>query len=232
MAAWPCTTVAWPSSRAPCAHACSRRRAPGSPPSSAHDHAGTGTASWRCPMRALRKPVRQRSGARELREAYAMKDRTVEIVEHRALTASSGGPHGRDHRARSRAAAASADVASKQVTYTNNWPYEPLVGNTPTPSTFLLVGVQRAVPDRRHRAAGLALRAHAYARNSAPTLPATDPLRDLRDHAVDARDREVLLGGARAVPDADPARRDHRALPGRRPGVLRLRALRACCPIR
>ena len=26
---------------------------------------------------------------------------------------------------------------SKQVTYTNNWPHEPLVGNTPAPSLWL-----------------------------------------------------------------------------------------------
>ena len=46
------------------------------------------------------------------------------------------------------------------------------------------------------------------------------------DHAVDARDREVLLARRRALPRPDPARRDDRALPGRGTECVRLPARR------
>ena len=67
------------------------------------------------------------------------------------------------------------------MSYTNNWPYEPLVGNTPTSSIVHVDRVQRAVHDRRHRAAGLAPRGLArQGRGRRSTPPATDPLRGLR----------------------------------------------------
>ena len=52
------------------------------------------------------------------------------------------------------------------MSYTNNWPYEPLVGNTPTVGRVHVVGVQRAVPDRRHRPARLAPRGVARQRSA------------------------------------------------------------------
>ncbi len=77
-----------------------------------------------------------------LREAYAMKQDTVDTAEHRraltaffwwtawAATTERATPTGEV------AAAAGLPVA-KKVTYTNNWPSEPLVGNTPPPSLFI-----------------------------------------------------------------------------------------------
>jgi hypothetical protein len=68
-----------------------------------------------------------------LREDYAMKDSTVDTVEHRrALTAFIWWTAWAATTERPRDAAAAAGD-SKQVTYTNNWPSEPLVGNTPAP---------------------------------------------------------------------------------------------------
>jgi nitric oxide reductase subunit B len=83
-----------------------------------------------------------------LREAYAMKQSTVDTPEHRrALTAffwwtawAATTERATDAAAGTQATtadAANAGKASKRVTYTNNWPSEPLVGNTPPPSLWL-----------------------------------------------------------------------------------------------
>ena len=91
-----------------------------------------------------------------LRDAYAMKQDTVDTLEHRrALTAffwwtawaatterASGGET---------LAPGKTGIANKKVTYTNNWPSEPLGGQHATPCVVGMVGLQRAVPDRRHR---------------------------------------------------------------------------------
>ena len=66
---------------------------------------------------------------RELREAYAMRDGTVPDRRappraHRVLLL--------DRRGRR-----STKRPGSTMTYTNNWPHEPLVGNAPTASTFL-----------------------------------------------------------------------------------------------
>ena len=64
----------------------------------------------------------------ELREAYAMKNDTVPDAEHRrALTAFFWWT----------AWAAMTERPGSQVTYTNNWPGEPLIGNAPTPTMYL-----------------------------------------------------------------------------------------------
>ena len=79
----------------------------------------------------------------KLREGYAMREGTVDTMEHRrALTAfiwwtawaatterpgDSGATMSPDP----------AGVESHKVTYTNNWPSEPLVGNTPPPALWL-----------------------------------------------------------------------------------------------
>ncbi|HEX2596156.1 MAG TPA: nitric-oxide reductase large subunit [Luteimonas sp.] len=77
----------------------------------------------------------------ELRKAYAMKLGTVDTPEHRrALTAffwwtawaaTTERPGG------STLAPDKSGVAPARVTYTNNWPSEPLVGNTPPPALFV-----------------------------------------------------------------------------------------------
>ena len=103
--------------------------------------------------------------SRELREAYAMKEGTVLDADNRtALTAfiwwSSW--------------SAVTDRPGKHISYTNNWPHDSLVGNTP-PSHLLLWTVFSFL----FLIAGIALLGwhHARQREEAPpALPASDPL--------------------------------------------------------
>jgi len=79
----------------------------------------------------------------ELREQYAMKESTVGTVEYRrsltaffwwtawAATTERAGKLG------DTLAPDAAGMVDKKVTYTNNWPSEPLVGNTPPPSLWV-----------------------------------------------------------------------------------------------
>ncbi len=105
-----------------------------------------------------------------LRETYAMKNDTVpDAANRRALTAFFFWTSW----------AASTDRPGEARTYTNNWPYEPLIGNTPTPGTFMwsmfsilfLIG-------------GIGLLAWHYVawhgKEPAVVPPATDPLLDLK----------------------------------------------------
>ena len=64
----------------------------------------------------------------ELREHYAMKNNTVPNAEHRAALNTFFWWT---------AWAASTDRPDDNRTYTNNWPYEPLIGNAPTSSAFM-----------------------------------------------------------------------------------------------
>ena len=83
----------------------------------------------------------------ELRKAYAMKNDTVLDAEHaQALTAFIWWS----------AWSAVTERPGKDITYTNNWPHDPLVGNDAARAPAHVDGVQRVVPDRRHRAARLA----------------------------------------------------------------------------
>lgn len=64
----------------------------------------------------------------DLRETYAMKDNTVPDADNRrAMNAFFFWT----------AWAAGTDRPGDNKTYTNNWPYEPLIGNQPVPSTFM-----------------------------------------------------------------------------------------------
>ena len=119
-----------------------------------------------------------------LREAYAMKNDTVPDAAHRrALTAffwwtawAAGTERPRE--AGDGMVPSKAGVVDKQVTYTNNWPSEPLIDNTPAPSMwvwsafsvlFLIAGI------------GLLGWWHARQAHDEPlTLPASDPLAALR----------------------------------------------------
>ncbi len=120
-----------------------------------------------------------------LRDAYAMKQDTVDTMEHRrALTAffwwtawaatterASDGDT---------MAPGKGGIASKKVTYTNNWPSEPLVGNTPPPALwvwssfsvlFLIAGI--AILGWHH--------AVTHARGEAPhQIPVRDPFATLK----------------------------------------------------
>jgi len=104
-----------------------------------------------------------------LRETYAMKDGTVDTAEHR----------------RQMSAfffwtswAAVTQRPEQAMSYTNNWPYDPTVGNKPTSSTFLWT-----VFSVLFMIAGIALLGWHYAvyhgRDGAPTPPANDPLKGL-----------------------------------------------------
>ena len=79
----------------------------------------------------------------ELREAYAMKNNTVPDAEHRRTLASFfwwtawAATTERHMGADETLAPERPGVQDKRVTYTNNWPGEPLVGNTPPPSTWV-----------------------------------------------------------------------------------------------
>ena len=79
----------------------------------------------------------------ELREAYAMKNNTVPDAEHRRTLASFfwwtawAATTERHMGADETLAPDRPGVQDKRVTYTNNWPGEPLVGNTPPPSTWV-----------------------------------------------------------------------------------------------
>ncbi|HSC81892.1 MAG TPA: nitric-oxide reductase large subunit, partial [Chitinolyticbacter sp.] len=91
-----------------------------------------------------------------LREAYAMRNDTVATLEHRQkLTAfiwwtAWAAATERPDASANTPAASPADMPENRVTYTNNWPSEPLIGNSPPPSlwvwsafsvTFLLAGI-------------------------------------------------------------------------------------------
>jgi len=106
----------------------------------------------------------------ELRVDYAMRENTVaDADDRRALTAFF-------HWA---AWAAGADRPGEtNRTYTNNWPYEPLIGNQPTAGTFIW-----SVFSLLFLIGGIGLLAWHYAayhgKEALPTPPAQDPLRGL-----------------------------------------------------
>jgi nitric oxide reductase subunit B len=105
----------------------------------------------------------------ELRKAYAMKNGTVADARHReALTAFIWWS----------AWAAVTERPGKEVSYTNNWPHDPTVGNTP-PGHLLMWTVFSVL----FLIAGIAALAWHHARRKdepAPELPATDPLAQMR----------------------------------------------------
>ena len=106
---------------------------------------------------------------RPLRKAYAMKEGTVLEPEHRrALTAFIWWS----------AWSAVTERPGQDVSYTNNWPHEPLVGNTP-PSHLLLWTVFSVL----FLIAGIGLLGWHHARQREeplPALPASDPLAMIR----------------------------------------------------
>jgi nitric oxide reductase subunit B len=101
----------------------------------------------------------------ELRKAYAMKQQTVDTPEHRhALTGFIWWS----------AWSAVTERPGKTISYTNNWPHEPLVGNTP-PGHLLLWTVFSVL----FLIAGIAALGWHHARHKdegPPELPKTDPL--------------------------------------------------------
>ena len=100
----------------------------------------------------------------ELRKAYAMKQGTVDTAEHRqALTAFIWWS----------AWSAVTERPGKHISYTNNWPHEPLVGNTPPPQLLMWT-----VFSVLFLIAGIALLGwhHARHKDEPIELPKSDPL--------------------------------------------------------
>ncbi|KAA2284824.1 nitric-oxide reductase large subunit [Arenimonas fontis] len=107
---------------------------------------------------------------RELREAYAMKEDTLPALEHRqAMTAFFWWT----------AWTAVTERPGKDISYTNNWPHEPLVGNEP-PSNLLMWTVFSVL----FLLAGIALLGWHYAVSHGDDrperLPLADPLAQIR----------------------------------------------------
>jgi nitric oxide reductase subunit B len=104
-----------------------------------------------------------------LRKGYAMKEGTVDTEEHRRMMAAF-------FFWTAWATVTNRDGAN--VSYTNNWPYEPLVGNAPTASEFLWT-----VFSVIFMIAGIALLGWHYAvyhaNEESPKPPAADPLRGI-----------------------------------------------------
>ena len=119
-----------------------------------------------------------------------------------------------------------------RVTYTSNWPHEPLVGNradAARPSCGPASASSCCWPASARMVWWYASRR----REPLPpaTVPADDPLLALVGHAVAARDRQVLLDRRRrAAPAADRHRRRHGALRRRGRRLLRHPARRRACP--
>ena len=121
---------------------------------------------------------------RELREAYAMKEDTVPDAENRRMLAAFfwwtawAATTERPAAAGETLAPERALIEPQRVTYTNNWPGEPLVGNKPPPSTwvwsafsvlFLIAGI--ALLGWHH--------AVTQGREDAQVIPDRDPLATL-----------------------------------------------------
>jgi nitric oxide reductase subunit B len=104
-----------------------------------------------------------------LRETYAMKDATVDTAEHRRQM--SGFFFWTSW-------AAVTQRPGEKVSYTNNWPYDPMAGNTASPSLFLWT-----VFSVLFMIAGIGLLAWHYAvyhgKEGPLTPPAKDPLQGL-----------------------------------------------------
>ena len=105
----------------------------------------------------------------KLRETYAMRNNAVDTVEHREQLAAFFFWT---------AWAAATNRPGASASYTNNWPYEPLIGNTATPGAFLW-----SVFSVLFMIAGIGLLAWHYAvwQQKEPHLapPQTDPLRSI-----------------------------------------------------
>jgi len=120
-----------------------------------------------------------------LREAYAMKNNTVDTLDHRrALTAFIWWTAWSAGTERPTAVDAVGSPSNQprdaQVTYTNNWPSEPLIGNVPPPSLWLW-----SVFSVLFLIAAIAALGWFYAVSHANedrdhTLPATDPFAGLK----------------------------------------------------
>ncbi|PRH82028.1 nitric-oxide reductase large subunit [Arenimonas caeni] len=107
---------------------------------------------------------------KSLREAYAMKDATVADADHRRMMTAFYWWT---------AWTAVTERPGKEITYTNNWPYDPVVGNEPPSNLFMWT-----VFSVLFLIAGISLLGWHYAvnheRDEDPKLPLTDPLAQVK----------------------------------------------------
>ncbi|MEZ5464506.1 MAG: nitric-oxide reductase large subunit [Lysobacteraceae bacterium] len=106
----------------------------------------------------------------DLRETYAMRDNTVgDMEQRRQMTAFFWWT----------AWATTAERPESNISYTQNWPYEPLAGNTSTPSSFVW-----SMFSILFMIAGIGLLGWHYAvyhgKDATPQPPASDPLAALK----------------------------------------------------
>lgn len=99
-----------------------------------------------------------------LRKAYAMRDNTVGDMEHRRMLASFFWWT---------SWAAATERPGRTISYTQNWPYDPVVGNTPTPSSLMW-----SVFSVIFLICGIGLLAWYHTAQSHKEAPATPPAQD------------------------------------------------------
>ena len=122
------------------------------------------------------------------------------------------------------------------VTYTNNWPHEPLVGQSPEQLDLYLDLCIDSPADCRHRCTVLVLSARtggmAKGHRTSGRLPGQQPYRNRKANRLHARDRQVHMDRQHPACLADPAGCGDRPLCRGRPRILRHTALGICtlCP--
>ena len=120
--------------------------------------------------------------------------------------------------------AASTNRPGADLSYTSNWPHEPLVSNRPDRRGRGLDRRERHHAARRDRSDGLVVRL-AIARTPHGAGPRSRSHHRLAGHAVPASDGQVFLGRGGHDPRANPAGRRHRPLRRRGRRLLRHPAL-------
>ena len=120
--------------------------------------------------------------------------------------------------------AASTNRPDSSVTYTNNWPHEPLIGNVPTSANVLwsIISIVLLLAG-----AGALIWWQAFRSAAEPAFvpPAQDPLSELVADTVDARGRQVRRRRGAAVHRPGRVGRRHRPLHRGGAGVLRVPAV-------
>ncbi len=98
--------------------------------------------------------------------------------------------------------AAAADRPGDTVSYTHNWPPDPLVGNRPTGESVMWTGVSIHHAAGRHLRHGVVVRG-AETRSGSRRAARGRPAGKLAGDAFATRHAEILLGGGAADPGAD-----------------------------
>ena len=101
--------------------------------------------------------------------------------------------------------AASTNRPNDTITYTSNWPHEPLVGNRPTGERDRLDGCQHHRPARRASGAMVSYYASIREHGQPAEAPADDPVLGIAWRRRRSGRRQVLLGRLGVDPGADSA---------------------------